>query len=164
MDEEGEEEEEESMDECKTCGKPAGQCTCESTNEAGLTSEDLDEIIAELENEVADEEEGRREEEPVAPSPVEEPAPAPEDDGEVPPVAGDEEEPVAEPVAEPKADVDVEPGSEVDINLGPEAVRKPVLFLQRVWMQVAWKNQPQFQLVEKKMMKKISILKNYSPL
>jgi hypothetical protein len=120
LDEEGEGEEEE-MDECKTCGKPASLCTCdESVNEAGLTSEDLDEIIAELENEVADEEEGKRETEPAPeppiPAPEGEPAPADGDGGEELPPApadgGDEE---------PEADVTAEPGSEVDINLGPEA-------------------------------------------
>ena len=81
--------------------------------EEGLTSEDLDEIIRELENEVAEEEEGKREE-PAAPAPApeeDEEEPAPE--GGVPPapVAGGEED----------AAVSAAPGSEVDINLGPEA-------------------------------------------
>jgi hypothetical protein len=112
-------EEDETVEECKTCGKPAGQCTCdESVNEAGLTSEDLDEIIRELESEVADEEEGKMEPAPEpAPAPEEEPAP------EVPTAGGDEELPPAPDAddGEPEADVTAEPGSEVDINLGPEA-------------------------------------------
>jgi hypothetical protein len=97
-----------------------------TTQEAGLTSEDLDEIIAELESEVADEEEGKRAD--VAPAPE-----APE--GEVPPMAGDDgsQSPDGEvpPVAgaddgAPTSDVDVEAdpeaGGEVDINLdGPPA-------------------------------------------
>lgn len=67
--------------------------------EAGLTSEDLDEIIKELENEVADEEEGEH----VATAPCDgegKPA-APEFGG-----AGDTE-------------VDAEPGSEVNIDVDP---------------------------------------------
>ena len=98
-----------------------------AVQEAGLTSEDLDEIIAELESEVADEEEGKRAD--VAPAPE-----APE--GEVPPVAGDdgsqssegEFPPVAGaddgmPAADTDVDVEADPeaGGEVDINLGPEA-------------------------------------------
>lgn len=87
-------------------------------NEAGLTSEDLDEIIKELENEVASEEEGEK-----VPGAVPAPAPAPE----IPGAEGGEEEIPAAPVAEPGAEVgaeevpvDAEPGSEVDINLGGE--------------------------------------------
>ena len=82
-------------------------------DEAGLTSEDLDEIIKELENEVAGEEEGKREE-PVAPEEDPEGHAEPDGDeagGAVPPVAGGEEE----------APVTAEPGSEVNIDLGPEA-------------------------------------------
>lgn len=83
-------------------------------DEVGLTSEDLDEIIKELENEVAGEEEGKREE-PVAPAPEggeEGEAPHAEPDGDegMPPVAGGEE-----------AGIEAEPGSEVNIDLGPEA-------------------------------------------
>jgi hypothetical protein len=89
--------------------------------EAGLTSEDLDEIIAELENEVAEEEEGRTEEEPAAP----ELTPAPEDSGGVSsPVTGDEREPVTGD-EEPAANIEAEPGSEVDINLEPEPEAEP---------------------------------------
>ena len=98
-----------------------------SVEEAGLTSEDLDEIIAELESEVADEEEGKRAD--VAPAPE-----APE--GEVPPMAGDDDDGSQSPEGEvppmagddgvPTSDVDVEAdpeaGGEVDINLdGPPA-------------------------------------------
>jgi hypothetical protein len=115
-------EEEESVEECKTCGKPASLCTCdEAVSEAGLTSEDLDEIIAELENEVADEEEGKKvEDEPVAPAPAptEDPAPIDGGDAELPPA------PAAAGDGEPEAEipVDAEPGSAVDINLdGPPA-------------------------------------------
>jgi len=106
----------------------------ETLDESGLTSEDLDEIIKELENEVAEEEEGKKEpsEEPV---PVDGEIPGAEEPtsdvgGEVPGVPGAEEptsdvggevpgaeEPV---IDEPKATVDAEPGSEVDIDLGPE--------------------------------------------
>lgn len=91
--------------------------------EAGLTSEDLDEIIKELENEVADEEEGQPE--PVAAAP----APAPEDGEEVPAPApeGGEGFPPAEAGVEgdefggaPEVGVEGEPGSEIDINLGGE--------------------------------------------
>lgn len=74
--------------------------------EAGLTSEDLDEIIKELENEVADEEEGQ----PVQP---------------VQAGRGGEfgEEPVApEMGGEGDAEVNAEPGSEVNIDLDPTAV------------------------------------------
>ena len=81
--------------------------------EAGLTSEDLDEIIKELENEVADEEEGKRVEEPVAPE-------APEGgEEEQPPVAGGGF-PQA-PEGGEEANIEAEPGSEVDVDLGPEA-------------------------------------------
>ncbi len=77
-------------------------------NEAGLTSEDLDEIIKELENEVAGEEEGQTD--PSAELPA--PAPAPEADfagGEVPAPEGGEE-----------VDVNADPsaGGEVNIDLG----------------------------------------------
>ena len=86
-------------------------------NEAGLTSEDLDEIIKELENEVAGEEEGKAE--PAA----EVPAPAPQADfagregGEqLPaPTDGDEFGGAPEVEADPAA------GGEVNIDLGPEA-------------------------------------------
>jgi len=87
-------------------------------NEAGLTSEDLDEIIKELENEVADEEQGQPEDPTqmqAAPAPEggEEggeqgfpPAPAPE--------GGEEGSPEVDINADPEA------GGEVDINLGDE--------------------------------------------
>ncbi len=88
--------------------------------EAGLTSEDLDEIIKELENEVADEEEGKRVEEPVAPSPEEEPSPEGDEEGQ-PPVAGGDGGGFPPSAGGEEADVEAEPGSEVDINLGPEA-------------------------------------------
>jgi hypothetical protein len=98
-----------------------------SVSEAGLTSEDLDEIIRELESEVADEEEGKRMDTEPAPEPPVaspedgEPVPAPgADDG-----GGEEFPPIPAPEdgggEEPEADVTAEPGSEVDINLGPEA-------------------------------------------
>lgn len=110
-------------------------------DEAGLTSEDLDEIIKELEAEVAGEEEGQKVEEPVdAAPPAEEPGePAPEGEphaeepgeephehepetGEdVPPTPEPEEEPHAE--EEPPVDVTAEPGAEV--NVGPEAGEAP---------------------------------------
>jgi hypothetical protein len=91
--------------------------------EAGLTSEDLDEIIKELESEVAGEEEGKVEE------PVEEPVASPEggEGQELPPTdgaEGGEELPVeAPPVAGGEEDdaVTAQPGSEVNIDLGPEA-------------------------------------------
>jgi hypothetical protein len=80
-------------------------------NEAGLTSEDLDEIIKELENEVAGEEEGKAE--PAA----EVPAPAPQPEEEPAPEAG------AEMGGAPEADITADPaaGGEVNIDLGPEA-------------------------------------------
>ena len=109
----------EEQEECKTCGK--SPCACdESVQEAGLTSEDLDEIIKELENEVADEEEGKRVEEPAPPAPEEEPAPEGGEEGH-PPVAGGGEGFPPAPEGGEEADVEAEPGSEVDINLGPEA-------------------------------------------
>jgi hypothetical protein len=87
-------------------------------NEAGLTSEDLDEIIKELEDEVAGEEEGKEE-------PADEvPAPAPETDfvgregGEqLPsPTDGDESDDA------PETDINADPGEggEVNIDLGVE--------------------------------------------
>jgi hypothetical protein len=103
VNETAEEEEEESVDENFEQE--------EQVAEAGLTSEDLDEIIKELENEVADEEEG----EPVAAAPA--PVAGGEEGGEegFPPApeAGGEE-------GGPEAGIEAEPGSEIDINLGGE--------------------------------------------
>lgn len=86
----------------------------EQVSEAGLTSEDLDEIIKELENEVADEEEGQ----PVAVAPA--PVAGGEEGGEegfppAPEAGGD-----IEGGPEAGADINAEPGSEIDINLGGE--------------------------------------------
>ncbi len=83
-------------------------------NEAGLTSEDLDEIIKELENEVAGEEEGKAE--PAA----EVPAPAPQEPD------GDEQGMPPAPVGgefggAPEVEADPAAGGEVNIDLGPEA-------------------------------------------
>jgi len=74
-------------------------------NEAGLTSEDLDEIIKELESEVTDEEGGK----------PEEPSEFPSTDNEFPSkkVGGEEGE-----EGEDETDVTAEPGSEVDIDMG----------------------------------------------
>ncbi len=86
-------------------------------NEAGLTSEDLDEIIKELENEVAGEEEGKAE--PSAEIPA--PAPAPVGDGD-----GDADDmgqvpPAPEFGGAPEVEADPAAGGEVNIDLGPEA-------------------------------------------
>ncbi len=92
-------------------------------NEAGLTSEDLDEIIQELEDEVAGEEEGKAE--PADPSPEEVPAPDGEEDGETPQAS---EQPHVDGcqcdtcLANPQGnetDINADPasGGEVDINL-----------------------------------------------
>jgi len=95
-------------------------------DEAGLTSEDLDEIIKELEAEVSGEEQGQHVEEPAA-MPGAEGEPAPDD--EMPPVGddekgdepekGDHEIPSPEHGDEEPVDINAEPGSEV--NVGPEA-------------------------------------------
>ena len=100
-----------------------------TVEEAGLTSEDLDEIIKELENEVAEEEEGRKQDVPPAPAPEED-----EEEDEVPPVPAseeDEEEDEFPPTPAPanggeEADVTAEPGSEVNVDLGPEDDTKMV--------------------------------------
>jgi hypothetical protein len=100
VNETAEEEEEESVDE-------GFEQEEEQVAEAGLTSEDLDEIIKELENEVADEEEG----EPVAA------APAPVAGGEE---GGEEGFPPAPEAGGEVGGIEAEPGSEIDINLGGE--------------------------------------------
>jgi len=81
----------------------------EQVSEAGLTSEDLDEIIKELEGEVADEEEGQ----PVAPAPVA----GGEEGGEegFPPAPQAQGEPDGDEMG---AGIEAEPGSEVNIDLG----------------------------------------------
>ncbi len=75
-------------------------------NEAGLTSEDLDEIIKELENEVAGEEEGQPEV-PAQP-PIQ--------------VGGEEGDEQEVPPAPEETDINADPsaGGEVNIDLGPE--------------------------------------------
>lgn len=80
----------------------------EKLDEAGLTSEDLDEIIKELENEVAGEEEGH-DEMPQAPAPA--PVAGDEEGGEVPqsPEFGGEA---------PEVEADPAAGGEVNIDLG----------------------------------------------
>ncbi len=115
--------EEEEEDECKSCGNPSSKCTCdESINEAGLTSEDLDEIIRELEDEVTSEEEGKTDDSIPVPAVPEEPEndePSPESD-EIPPVPkakGDEIPPSPESDENPEADIVAEPGSEVNVDL-----------------------------------------------
>lgn len=115
MDEVAEEEQEEGMKE------GAYEQEEGKVEEFGLTSEDLDEIIKELEAEVAGEEEGKKEE-PVAPmAPEGEPSaemPAPEHGEEVP----GEEMPHHEPDGdEAPLDIAAEPGAEVNVDLGPEA-------------------------------------------
>ena len=84
-------------------------------NEAGLTSEDLDEIIKELENEVAGEEEGKAEPEAEVPAPAPQEPDGDEQGGMPPAPAGDEFGGGA-----PEADINADPsaGGEVNIDLG----------------------------------------------
>ena len=77
-------------------------------NEAGLTSEDLDEIIKELENEVAGEEEGQKE--PVAPAPVG------DGDGDADDM-GQQVPPAPEFGGAPEMEADPAAGGEVNIDL-----------------------------------------------
>ncbi len=91
-------------------------------DEAGLTSEDLDEIIKELSAEVADDEEG----EIPAPAPVAPPVEG-EPEGEAPPMEAPpvEGEPEGEAppmdVPAPEVDVNAEPGSDVNVEAEPPA-------------------------------------------
>jgi hypothetical protein len=116
--EEEEQEEGKEMDEnCEEEQQEEGKM-----NEAGLTSEDLDEIIKELEMEVANDAEGDQSTVP----------PSPED--EVPTETNDETPPPTEvPTAPPDngeeappVDIEAEPGSEIEVEPGAEAEVEPV--------------------------------------
>lgn len=115
-DDEGKEEMDERYEEEEEEGKKMDE-------EFGLTQEDLDEIISELENDVAGEEEGKKVPTAPAPAPEEDPEGEPHaepdgDEGGVPPQfqkGGEEEEEPGE------VDVNAPEAGAVDINLGPEA-------------------------------------------
>lgn len=94
-------------------------------NEAGLTSEDLAEVIKELEAEVAGEEEGEHinPTADIGEEPHVEPHAEPDGD-ELPAEAPPVEEPSCEEPA-PEIDVDAEPGSEVNVDAEPP-VKTPV--------------------------------------